>query len=65
MGVSQNRLFMQKNPIKMDDLGVPLFQETSICLRLVCCMDLETPPVLPHSYVAQAPARSRSTVLGN
>ena len=29
MGVPQNGSFMIGHPIKMDDLGVPLFQETS------------------------------------
>ena len=32
MGVPQNGGFVMENPIKMDDLRVPLFQETSIWL---------------------------------
>ena len=31
-GVPQNGRCSMENPIKMDDLGIPLFQETSICV---------------------------------
>ena len=33
MGVSQNGQFTRQNPVKLDDLGVPLLQETTISLE--------------------------------
>ena len=37
MGVPQNGWFKRENPIKTDDLGVPLFQETTIYIYIHTC----------------------------
>ena len=34
IGVPQNGWFIMENPMYMDDLGVPLFSETSTCFNL-------------------------------
>ena len=35
-------LYRMENPIKMDDLGVPLFSETSICCLILCIFNVRS-----------------------
>ena len=37
IGVPQNGWFRMEIPIKMDDLGIPLFLETAISQPIFCC----------------------------
>ena len=57
IGVPQNGWFIMENHIKMDDLGVPLFSETSKCLlfsgisriRRWCCRQIFLPKLKEFS----------------
>ena len=59
MGVPQNGWFIMENPIKMDDLGVPLFSETSTrAFRETApfCSDLQvTTVVMPFVELLEPP----------
>ena len=40
---------MMENPVKMDDLGVPLFSETSICIYIYMVYKWYILPILQEA----------------
>ena len=48
IGVPQNGWFTIENPIKMDDLGVPLFLETPTCMS-PCVFKMYNPAGNPRA----------------
>ena len=52
IGVPQNGWFIIENPIKMEDLRIPLFLETPICARVdqLPIWGMVIPPFIGNPY---------------
>ena len=54
MGDTPNSRFMMENTIKIDDLGVPLFWETSIIFAQIHMHQLDHHPVFSSIHMCEA-----------